>query len=161
METLLVWLEGSALGQLMRASGVWAYGVVNLIHILGVATLFGSVLAFDLRLIGLWRGVPLAALERPTLTLAACGFSVAVLSGVMLLSTNGSEYVGNPFLVLKLWAIGLGLANLVGAQLLPAWQARAVEPHGPRQRLALRVVGATSLACWLGAVAAGRMIGYW
>lgn len=145
----------------MRASGVWAYGVVNLIHILGVATLFGSVLAFDLRLIGLWRRVPLAALERPTLTLAACGFSVAVLSGVTLLSTNGSEYVGNPFLVLKLWAIGLGLANLVGAQFLPAWQARAVEPHGPRQRLALRVVGATSLACWLGAVAAGRMIGYW
>jgi len=161
LETLLVWLEGSALGQLMRASGVWAYGVVNLIHILSIATLFGSVLAFDLRLIGLWRRVPLAALERPTLTLAACGFSVAVLSGLTLLSTNGSEYVGNPFLVAKLWAIGLGLANIVGAQFLPAWQARAVEPHGPRQRLTLRVVGATSLACWLGAVAAGRMIGYW
>ena len=161
METLLVWLEGSALGQLMRASGVWAYGVVNLIHILGIATLFGSVLAFDLRLIGLWRRVPLTALERPTLTLAACGFSVAVLSGITLLSTNGSEYVGNPFLVLKLWAIGLGLANIAGAQFLPAWRTRAVEPHEPRQRLALRVVGATSLACWLGAVAAGRMIGYW
>ena len=161
METLLIWLEGSALGQLMRASGVWAYGIVNLIHILGIATLFGSVLAFDLRLLGLWQRVPLAALERPTLTLAACGFSVAVLSGITLLSTNGSEYVGNPFLVLKLWAIGLGLANIGGAQFLPAWQARAVEPHGPRQRLALRVVGATSLACWLAAVAAGRMIGYW
>jgi hypothetical protein len=161
LETLLVWLEGSALGQLMRASGVWAYGVVNLIHILGIATLFGSVLAFDLRLLGLWRRVPLAALERPTLTLAACGFVVAVASGVTLLSTNGSEYVGNPFLMLKFLAIGLGLANIVAAQFLPAWRARAVEPHGPRQRLTLRVVGATSLACWLGAVVAGRMIGYW
>jgi hypothetical protein len=158
---MLVWLEGSALGQIMRASGVWAYGVVNLIHILGIATLFGSVLAFDLRLLGCWRRVPLAALERPTLTLAACGFTVAVASGVTLLSANGSEYVGNPFLVLKFWAIGLGLANIAAAQLLPAWRARAVEPQEPRHRVALRVVGAISLACWLGAVAAGRMIGYW
>jgi hypothetical protein len=161
LEPLLVWLEGSALGQLVRASGVWAYGVVNLVHILGLATLFGSVLALDLRLIGVWRRVPLAALEGPTLTLAACGFIVAAASGVTLLSTNGSEYVGNPFLALKFSAIGLGLANIVAAQFLPAWRARHVEPHGPRQRVALRVVGATSLACWLGAVAAGRMIGYW
>ena len=137
MEALLVWLEGSALGQLMRTSGVWAYGVVNLVHILGIATLFGSVLAFDLRLLGLWRRVPLAALERPTLTLAACGFALAVASGVALISTNGTEYVGNPFLVIKFSAIGLGLANIVAAQFLPAWRARAVEPHGPRQRLAL------------------------
>ncbi|HEY3517395.1 MAG TPA: DUF6644 family protein [Gammaproteobacteria bacterium] len=161
METLLVWLEGSALGQLVRASGVWAYGVVNLVHILGIATLFGSVLAFDLRLLGCWRRVPLAALERPTLTLAACGFTVAIASGVTLLSANGSEYVGNPFLVAKFCAIGLGLVNIAAAQFLPAWRARAVEPHEPRQRLALRVVGATSLVCWLGAVVAGRMIGYW
>lgn len=158
---MLAWLEGSALGQLMRASGVWAYGVVNLVHIFGIATLFGSVLAFDLRLIGLWRRVPLAALERPTFALATCGFAVAVASGVTLLSTNGSEYVGNPFLALKFTAIGLGLANIVVAQFLPAWRTRAVEPHGRRQRFALRVLGATSLVCWLGAVAAGRLIGYW
>lgn len=161
MDALLVSLEGSALGEFMRTSGVWTYGVVNLVHILGVATLFGSVLALDLRLLGLWRGVPLAALEAPTLTLAACGFTVAVASGVALISTNGSEYIGNPFLPLKLAAIGLGLANIVAAQFVPAWRARAVEPHGPRQRWALRAIGGTSLACWLGAVTAGRMIGYW
>ena len=161
MEALLVWLEGSALGQLMRSSGVWIYGVVNLIHILGVATLFGSVLAFDLRLLGLWRRVPLAALERPTLTLAAWGFALAVGSGISLISTNGTEYIGNPFLTIKFSAIGLGITNIVAVQFLPAWRTRANEPHGPRQRFALGVVGAISLVCWLGAVAAGRMIGYW
>lgn len=161
MEALLAWLEGSALGQLMRTSGVWAYGVVNLFHILGVATLFGAVLVFDLRLLGLWRRVPLAALEIPALTLAACGFLLAVTSGTALVSTNGSEYVGNPFLPIKLAAIGLGLGNVVAVQFLPAWRARAAEPHAPRQRFTLGVVGGTSLACWLTAVAAGRMIGYW
>jgi hypothetical protein len=161
LEALLVSLEGSGLGQLMRTSGVWAYGSVNLVHILGVATLFGSVLALDLRLLGLWRRVPLAAIETPTVTLAVCGFIVAAASGVALISTNGSEYVGNPFLVIKLCAIGVGLLNVGVVQFLPAWRARAAEPHAPRQRLALGLVGATSLACWFGAVAAGRMIGYW
>ena len=147
MEALLVWLEGSALGQLMRTSGVWVYGVVNLFHILGIATLFGAVLVLDLRLLGLWRRVPLTALERPTLTLAACGFALAVGSGISLISTNGTEYIGNPFLLLKFSAIGLGLVNIVAAQFLPAWRTRANEPHAPRQRFVLGVIGATSLAC--------------
>lgn len=156
-----MWLEGSALGQLMRTSGVWAYGVVNLLHIFGVATLFGSVLAFDLRLLGLWRRVPLSALETPALTLAACGFVLAVSSGTALVSTNGSEYIGNPFLPIKFTAIGLGLLNVAVVQFLPAWRIRAAPSPAPRQRFALGVVGGTSLACWLTAVAAGRMIGYW
>jgi hypothetical protein len=161
LDVLLAWLEGSALGQLMRTSGVWTYGIVNLFHILGIATLFGSVLVLDLRLLGLWRRTPVAALEVPTLTLAACGFALAAMSGVALISTNGTEYIGNPFLLIKFSAIGLGLANIAAVQFLPAWRTRAIEPHGRGQRLALGVVGATSLACWLGAVVAGRMIGYW
>src|SRR5688572_32818835 len=116
----------------MRTSGVWAYGLVNLVHILGIATLFGAVLAFDLRLLGLWRRVPLAQLERPLLTLAACGFVLAVLSGVSLISTNGTEYIDNPFLALKFSAIGLGLGNMVAAQFVPAWGTRGNGARVPR-----------------------------
>ena len=154
-----MWLEGSALGHLMRTAGVWTYGAVNLVHILGIATLFGSVLVLDLRLLGAWRRVPLAALEAPALTLAACGFALAVLSGVALITTNATEYLGNPFLPIKFTAIGLGLANVIIVQFLPAWRARAAGAQA--DRLALQVVGGTSLACWTVAVAAGRMIGYW
>ena len=159
MEALLVWLEGSALGQLMRASGVWSYGVVNLFHILGIATLFGSVVVLDLRLLGAWRRVPLAALSAPTLTLATCGFVVAVASGIALITTNSTEYIGNPFLPIKFAAIGLGIVNVLAAQFLPAWRTRAAAT--PHEGAALKLVGGTSLACWLIAIVAGRMIGYW
>ena len=47
----------------MRDSGVWTYGVVNLAHILGIAMLFGAIVVLDLRLLGVWRAVPLAALQ--------------------------------------------------------------------------------------------------
>jgi hypothetical protein len=156
---LLVWLEGSALGQLMRTSGVWSYGVVNLFHILGLSTLFGSVLVLDLRLLGAWRRIPLASLEAPTLVLATCGFAVAVTSGTALITTNATEYLGNPFLPIKFAAIGLGVLNVVVAQLLPVWRQRATAEA--RESVGLKLVGGTSLACWLVAVAAGRMLGYW
>jgi hypothetical protein len=60
---LMAWLEGSALGHVMRDSGVWFYGIINLAHILGVATLFGSVVILDLRLLGFWPDAPLAAIR--------------------------------------------------------------------------------------------------
>ena len=66
MHDLLAWLESSMLGHAMRNSGVWTYGVVNLGHILGVSTLFGAVLVLDLRMLGLWRTVPLPSIAGPT-----------------------------------------------------------------------------------------------
>jgi len=161
LEALLVWLEGSSLGQLMRASGVWAYGVVNLVHILGVATLLGAVLVLDLRLLGLWRRVPLAMLERPAVSLGVCGFVVAATSGLCLVTTNATEYIGNPFVPIKFTAIGVGLINVLGVQALADWRTRHAERQPPRQRLVLALVGGVSLACWLTAASAGRMIGYW
>lgn len=161
MEALLTWLEGSALGQSMRAAGVWSYGVVNLVHILGLSTLFGSVLALDLRLLGAWRRVPLGALAAPTTALAAGGFVVAASSGLAMISTNATEYVGNPFLPVKLAAILLGVANAAAAAFVPAWRNRAALVAGEREGAALKVVGGASLACWVTAVAAGRMLGYW
>lgn len=161
MVEFLAWLEGSALGHAIRDAGVWSYGVVNLIHILGVATLFGSILVLDLRLLGLWARVPLAAIAAPTVPLAVLGFAVAVVSGACLLATNATEYAENPFLSIKLAAIALGLVNVAVLHFLPAWKARGERASVDSERLQLAVAGGASLVCWLTAVAAGRLIGYW
>jgi hypothetical protein len=114
----MAWLEHSPLGHAMRESGVWTYGCVNLVHILGVASLFGAVLVLDLRLLGVWRTVALPAISQPTVSVAAVGFAVAAISGVGLLATKATEYVDNPFLYIKFSAIGLGLVNVVA---LSSW----------------------------------------
>jgi hypothetical protein len=157
----LAWLEGSALGHAMRGSGVWTYGVVNLAHILGVSSLFGSVLLLDLRLLGLWRRVPIAILAGPTVPVAAAGFALAAASGVCLLATNATEYRGNPFLLIKFPAIALGLLNVVVLNRLPVWRTRRLREPTAHERRQLTIAGGLSLASWLTAVAAGRMIGYW
>jgi len=157
----MAWLEHSALGHAMRESGVWTYGIVNLIHILGIATLFGSVTVLDLRLLGVWRKVPLAAISKPTVPLAATGFAVAASSGICLLATKATEYVGNPFLYIKFPAIGLGLLNVAVLRSLAAWREHGTREltHHEQNRLAL--FGGISLACWLTAISAGRLIAYW
>ncbi len=161
MYEFMAWLEGSALGHAMRESGVWTYGIVNLTHILGVASLFGALLVLDLRLLGVWRKVALPEIARPTVPVATTGFTVAATSGICLVATNATEYVGNPFLYIKFPAIVLGLVNVAALNLLPAWKERNVRQLSSRERFQLSVVGGISLACWLTAVSAGRMIGYW
>ena len=161
MADLLVWLEGSALGHAMRNAGVWSYGIVNLTHILGVASLFGAVLVLDLRLLGFWRSIPLGAITRPTVPIATTGFIVAATSGMCLITTNGSEYVGNPFLLIKFPAILLGLINVAVLSRLPAWRARETKEITPAEQRQLSVFGAFSLLSWLTAIGAGRLIGYW
>ena len=161
MYPFMAWLQGSVLGHAMRESGVWTYGVVNLIHILGVATLFGSVLVLDLRLLGVWRNVPLSAISKPTVPLATAGFLVAATSGVCLLATKATDYVGNPFLYIKFPAISLGLLNVAALSRVTAWKQHRSRDLTACEQTKLAVFGGISLACWLTAITAGRMIGYW
>lgn len=161
MNDLLAWLQGSALGATMRGAGVWAYAAVNLVHIAGVASLFGSILLLDLRLLGLWRSTPLAPFSGPVTRLAGIGFVVAALSGVCMLATNGRDYAGNPFLPIKFTAIGLGLLNVVLVRRTRGWRERHTRELSASEQRTLRLAGGLSLLCWTTALTAGRMIGYW
>jgi hypothetical protein len=157
----LAWLEGSALGHAMRGSGVWTYGLVNLGHILGVATLFGSALVLDLRLLGMWRTVPLPSIAGATVPVATTGFVIAALTGVALLATKATEYNHNPFLLIKFPAIAIGILNVAFVTSRPGWKTMGRREPTPHERRTLAIGGAVSLAAWLTAIGAGRMIGYW
>lgn len=161
MYELMAWLQASFLGRAMRESGVWTYGVVNLIHILGVASLFGAVLLLDLRLLGLWSNVSLAAISKPAVSVAATGFVIAVTSGMGLLATKAIEYADNPFLYIKFSAIAVAILNVAALNRVSAWKEHRTRELSAREQSTLAVYGGLSLVCWLVATSAGRMIGYW
>src|SRR5690242_6276790 len=141
-------MQASALGHFMRESSPWTYAIVNLCHVLGIATLFGSLVVLDLRLIGAWRRVPLTSITDVAAPVATFGFSLAVFTGVGLFATKATEYVGNPFLYVKFPAIGLGLVNVLVLSRLTAWRERASRELSRRERAQLAVAGGISLACW-------------
>jgi hypothetical protein len=157
----LLWLEQTALGELMRTSSLWTYPIVNLLHVFGIAALLGAAIIIDLRLLGVWRHIPLAAVSAIAVPVSTCGFFVAAPTGVALLATNSEEYIGNPYLLIKFGAIGLGLINVAMLNVTPAWRARTHRELEPNERRRLAVMGAISLVAWISAVAAGRLIAYW
>ncbi len=155
------WLEHSPLGAFVRSLGVWSYGIINLAHILGIILLFGSILILDLRLLGVWRQIPLATLSQPTTRMAQIGFVLAVASGIPMLTVKTTDYIGNPFLLIKFPAIALGLLNVWLVHRTLAWRAHRERDLKPIEQRRLAQGAALSLAFWLTAITSGRMIGYW
>ena len=161
MHDVLSWMEASALGQFMRQAGPWAYAITNVSHVFGVAALFGSILVLDLRLLGAWRRLPLAPVASAITPVSVVGFTVAAVSGLCLLATTATDYDGNPFLLIKFPAIALGLVNVLVLRRSQAWQAHRERELVPAEQRQLAVMGGVSLACWVTAIAAGRLIAYW
>jgi len=162
MRDLLGWIEQTGLGHMMRESGPWTYAIVNVAHILGVSTLFGSVLVLDLRLLGVWsRRVRIAELSSAVTPVAMTAFVIASVTGAALLATKATAYVDNPFLLIKFPAIALGVLNAGILNMTPALREAGVRALRPGERRQLAVMGGISLVSWLTAVTAGRMIGYW
>lgn len=93
--------------------------------------------------------------------MAGAGFCVALATGVCLISANGSEYIGNPFLLIKFPAIAVALVNVGILGSSRAWRTRELLPANAPLPLSFTLAGGVSLAAWVTAVAAGRMIGYW
>jgi hypothetical protein len=158
---LLASIEASALGRIMRGSGPWTYAVVNMTHVLGIASLFGAILVLDLRLLGLGHRIPLRPLADAAVPVARVGFVIAVASGAALLASNATDYAGNPFLLIKFPAIGIGLLNALVLARSASWSAALGGAPTALDSRRLGVMGGVSLASWLTAVSAGRLIGYW
>jgi hypothetical protein len=105
--------------------------------------------------------VPLTSIAGPTVPVATAGFVIAAVTGVGLLATKATEYGDNPFLLIKFPAIAVALVNVAVVSSRPAWKAMGRREPTPADRRTLAVGGAISLAAWLTAIGAGRMIGYW
>lgn len=153
MEAFAAWLQATPPAQLIGNSA-WLYPAVNVVHVLGIALLFGAIAVLDLRLLGLWRGSPVDAVARPSVRVAGFGLAVALLSGLALFAAQATDYVDNPYLYAKFAAIALALLNLALLHRSGAL-ARGLETTG------LRLAGGLSLLLWLLAISFGRLIAYW
>ena len=153
MEEFLATIEATPVAQYLRASR-WGYAAVNTAHVLGIALLVGAILPLNLRLLGVWRSVPRAALVRVLVPVAATGLLLAVVAGAFLFSVRAEEYAALGVLRLKVALIALGI---LGALELHRAYGLALE-----QASDARVMGHAilSMVCWLGALICGRLIAF-
>jgi hypothetical protein len=149
-------LQESALGHTMRSSPA-LYPAVEILHIIGFIVLVGSILALDLRLLGLARAIPIQPMAQLLLPMSRFGFLLAISMGFLLFSADASHVVRNPAFQSKLILIAAALVNVVVAQLGP-W--RRMAQWGSEAPGSAKVTALLSLLLWLGVVCAGRLIAY-
>jgi hypothetical protein len=148
----------------LRASR-WIYPLVNAGHIAGIALLVGGIVPLDLRLLGLWRSVPLGLLARVLVPVALTGLALTVFCGLLMFAVSATKYAALPLFWLKLGFIAAALTNAALLRLTPAWTlARlpdlpaAFYTGSPAPRLG--AAGALSIGLWLAALLCGRFLAY-
>ncbi len=154
----LLWLQNGQVGQAMRQSIV-LYPAVEVLHILGMATLLGSILCMDLRLMGAARAIPATRLARHLLPVAIAGFALAVPMGLLLFVTEAAALSRNPAFLAKLGLIALAGANAAAFHLGP-WRAVLLWDVDARPPAAARAFGAASAMLWISVATCGRLIAY-
>lgn len=153
------WLEQTHAGAAVRES-LWLFPVIETVHLLGMAALVGTVVTFDLRLLG-WvlKGQRVSELGRRLFPWCWAGFAVQVITGTLLFSSEAVHLYANPAFRVKLALICLaGVHALVFHWTVyrdvASWDKGAVLPVGAK------VAGLVSILIWIGVVAAGRFIGF-
>ena len=155
-------LEASGLGQAMR-QWLWLYPTVEIVHIVGIGLLFGSIVVFDLRLLGLARDIPVKRLARHVLPWSAGSFVLIVPSGLLMFTAHATEFIESEVFVIKMLLIMAGLLNAglfhtITFRTADVWDSEEMRklPPPPSARLA----GALSLLLWIGVIACGRLLAY-
>lgn len=133
------------------ASHPTAYPALEVVHIVGIGLLLGSLVLLELRVWGAVPELPLRPLARLALAVTLAGFALVAASGLLMFATQPAELLANRALQLK-------LALVLAAGL----NAAAFHARGGLERVdrIARAQTVLSTGLWLGAIACGRWIAY-
>jgi hypothetical protein len=134
----------------------WTWPIVESVHFVGLTLLFGPIAAWDLRLVGVARGVPLSAFHR-LVPYALLGFALNVTSGFLFLVGYPDQYVYNLAFQVKVVCILLAGLNAAGFYLF-IFRRAATLAAGEPLPTAAQASGAISLLLWTTVILCGRMI---
>lgn len=138
----------------------WSFPIIETVHVFALATVFGSIVMIDLRLLGISsRDSLVSKLSQEVLPWTWIAFAVAVLSGSLMFVSKATIYWHNTQFQLKFLAMFLAGLNMLAFHFgvnrrLAQWDAQLPTP------LAARVAGGLSVALWIFVLFMGRWIGF-
>jgi hypothetical protein len=141
--SLMVWLrEGGSL---------WGYPAILFAHTLGLGTVAGVNGVVDLRVLGFGRRIPLSSLLG-LFGVAWTALAVTTVSGLILLGADAANKLAAPIFYIKMLFVILAL--------LCTQQVKRVVTAGDGAEASGRLWAYGSIACWAGAITAGRLMAY-
>lgn len=150
---LFRWSEASWLSQEIRAS-TWQFAVMEMVHLIGLTMLLGSLMVLDLRLWGLgMRRQPVANLARDLRAWLLSGLAIVIGSGILLFFGEPMKLYGSaPFHVkMLLLFLAIVFQFALFGRVTNARRESGLLP---------KFAGVLSLILWFGVGLAGRGIGF-
>ncbi|MBM3820063.1 MAG: hypothetical protein FJW14_13735 [Acidimicrobiia bacterium] len=115
----------------------------------------GAAFAFDLRVLGMGRSIPLAPLAT-LFRIAWFGFWINTVTGVLLFMSDAVRKSTSPTFLTKMAFVALGVATLV--LLKRHVYARDAGQDGASSTAKMLALG--SIVMWCAAIGAGRLLAY-
>ena len=148
------WCEKTRLGTAVRDS-IWAFPVIEAVHLLGLCLLGGALLIVDLRMLGFGltrqRISSLARAAQPWLLTA---LAIMAATGVLLFLSEAVKCYYNTSFRVKMITLPIALVYTF------AIRERAARSDQLDTSARSRLLAITSIALWFVVAAAGRWIGF-
>ena len=139
----------------LGSPSIWAYPTVLTLHTVGMAILVGASFVINLRVLQVSGLIPLHRLQ-PLYRFVWIGFTINLVSGVILFITEAADRVVDPVFGIKMASIAVALA------LGLAVKRRAIDRMDAPEAATIqtRSLAAAALGMWTVAIVAGRLMAY-
>ena len=154
---VLEWIDSSWLANLVR-DWAWMWPSLETLHFMGLTVLIGSLAVIDLRILGLAKRIPLAAIEK-FVPWAYLGVIVNTVTGIMFYFGDPYRYWPNIAFRIKMILMLIAGINLVIYKMKVEPQLLRGEYDNEASSLA-KAIALTSMVAWVGVLAGGRLIPY-
>ena len=153
------WIENTPSSTALRES-LWMFPIVETSHVLGLAFSVGTVVWFDLRLIGAFmRRYSVSETFGYVKPWMFAGFAVMVVTGILLFWSHALQCYSSGYFRIKLVLLVLAGVNIAVFH-STIDRRRGEWDKAPIPPLQARLAGLTSLVLWLAVVAVGRLMAY-
>jgi len=152
MMPLFHWLQYTPLAQTIRHSAA-LIALLEIIHLVGLALLVGTILMVDLSLLGLGIGrQPVSRIARELNLFTATGLTIMLASGPLILCSEAVRCYKTPAFWIKMALLAIAIAFHFTIHRRVAM----AEPPAPHPDA--RIVAILSLTLWFGVALAGKAI---
>jgi hypothetical protein len=149
------WNDKAWLGQAI-AGTIWAFPVIETIHILALTMMFGSIVIIDLRMLGLgMKKQPVAVLAKNLEHYMTWGLVIMLATGYMLFTSEAMKCFVNDGFKFKMAVL---FPAIIFQFTLFRWITH--QDENKRPMLLGWLVAVLSLALWFGVGIGGRAIGF-
>jgi len=157
MESLITKIEATAVNDWVLGSA-WVWPLLEILHFVGLSLLLGCILIVDLRLVGLFRRIDIAAVHK-LLPWAVLGFGLNLITGTLFVFGDPARYFANIGFRIKMLLVLIAGLNTLWFYLTIRPKLHRWQPHGDTPALA-KTIALLSIVTWAGVLLLGRLIPY-